>query len=70
MIMLSNGIARFQLNVDKTAKATTASMDNANACELVGEARQNYYLLRDEIITKDNQNLGLQVNIKKVCLVD
>jgi len=61
-----NGIGRLQLNIDK---ATTTSLDDAKACELSGEARQNYYLLRDDIITKDNQILGLQEYIKNVCLI-
>jgi len=65
-----NGLGRLQLNIDKTAKTTSTNMDDAKACELSGEARQNYYLLRDDIITKDNQILGLQHYIKDVCLVD
>lgn len=63
-----NGLGRLQLNIDKATKATTTSMDDAKACELTGEARQNYYLLRDDIITKDNQILGLQAYINEVCL--
>lgn len=60
-----NHVARLQLNSSKTA---TATLDDANACELTGEARQNYYLLRNDIITKDNVILGLQHYIREVCL--
>lgn len=60
-----NGLGRLQLNINKT---TATSMDDANACELTGEARQNYYLLRDDIITKDKQILGLQDYINNICL--
>jgi len=65
-----NGLGRLQLNIDKTAKATSTNLDDAKTCELSGEARQNYYLLRDDIITKDNQILGLQEYIKNVCLIE
>ncbi|WP_392552909.1 lysis protein [Orbus wheelerorum] len=65
-----NGLGRLQLNIDKAAKPTTTNLDDAKACELTGEARQNYYLLRDDIITKDNQILGLQEYIKNVCLIE
>ncbi|RKS87316.1 prophage endopeptidase [Orbus hercynius] len=65
-----NNIASLQLNNSKPNQTGSAGMDDANACELTGEARQNYYLLRDDIITKDNQVLGLQSYIKNVCLVE
>lgn len=64
-----DGIGRLQLNIKQTGKqASTASLDDGSACELTGEARQNYYLLRDDILTKDAMILGLQTYIKQVCL--
>lgn len=64
------GIGRLQLNISNAEQTTTttASVANGTACELTGEARQNYYLLRDDIITKDNQILGLQAYINQICL--
>ncbi|WP_392559338.1 lysis protein [Orbus mooreae] len=70
-----NGIGRLHLNAQQnnlqTNQQTSPSgMDDANTCELTGEARQNYYLLRDDIITKDAMILGLQEYIKNVCLAE
>lgn len=63
------GIGRLQLNISNAEQTTTtASVANGTACELTGEARQNYYLLRKDIITKDNQILGLQAYINQICL--
>jgi len=62
-----NGLGRLQLNINK---ATTANLDDGKAYELTGEARQNYYLLRDDIITKDNMILALQKYITSICLAN
>jgi len=62
-----SGIGRLQLNINK---ATTTNLDDAKTCELTGQARQNYYLLRDDIITKDNMILGLQKYITSICLAN
>lgn len=63
-----NGLGRLQLNISKAEQSTSASLDDGATCELTGEARQNYYLLREDIITKDNMILGLQEYINEVCL--
>lgn len=66
-----NHVARLQLNVNNANTkntATTTGMDDAKTCQLTGEARQNYYLLRDDIITKDKMILGLQNYIRDICL--
>ncbi|WP_392552963.1 lysis system i-spanin subunit Rz [Orbus wheelerorum] len=62
-----NGIGRLQLNINKAA---TANLDDAKTCELTGETRQNYYLLRDDIITKDNMIVALQKYITNICLAN
>lgn len=65
-----NDVARLQLNNGKPNQTSSAGMDDANACELTGETRQNYYLLRDDIITKDTMILGLQQYISRICLAE
>lgn len=65
-----SGLGRLQLNISKAGQSTPTSMDDGTSCELTGEARQNYYLLRDDIITKDNQILGLQEYIKNIYLTN
>lgn len=62
-----NHVARLQLNANN-ANTTTTGMDDAKTCQLTGEARQNYYLLRNDIITKDKMILGLQSYVNKICL--
>ena len=62
-----SGLGRLQLNIKQT---TATSVDDAKSCELTGEARQNYYLLRDDIITKDKMILGLQHYINEICLTE
>ncbi|WP_392563219.1 lysis system i-spanin subunit Rz (plasmid) [Orbus sturtevantii] len=62
-----NGLGRLQFNIDK---ATPSSVDDEKTCELSGEARQNYHLLRDDIITKDKMIIGLQKYVHDVCLIN
>ncbi|WP_392560862.1 lysis system i-spanin subunit Rz [Orbus sturtevantii] len=62
-----NGLGRLQFNINKTA---TTNVDDAKASELSGEARQNYYLLRDDIITKDTMIIALQKYITAICLAN
>lgn len=63
-----NGLGWLQLNISNAEQTEPPRLDDAKACELTGEARQNYYLLRNDIITKDNQILGLQAYINQICL--
>lgn len=66
-----DGIGRLQLNIKQTTQqATTTSMDDETTCELTGEARQNYYLLRNDIISKDAMIRALQTYVNNICLTN
>ncbi|WP_447887412.1 lysis protein [Serratia fonticola] len=65
---VASGAKRLQLNAScKSATATTTgSMADAFSAELTPDARQNYFRLREQLVTSEKQILGLQEYIRKV----
>ncbi|HIG9583232.1 TPA: lysis protein [Escherichia coli] len=47
----------------------TTGVDNAGTAELTGDARQNYYRLRDGIATSEKMIRGLQEYVRTQCIL-
>lgn len=68
---VNSGLKRLSVNTETdNSKTSTGSVANANTCRLSKEAEQNYFSLKDDIITKDKMIIGLQEYIRSVCLVE
>lgn len=67
---IANGTKRLQLNAtcSKPVSKTTgpASVDDVTGPELTPDARQNYFHLREQLVTAEKQILGLQEYIRTV----
>ncbi|EPU0352035.1 lysis protein [Yersinia enterocolitica] len=67
---IANGTKRLQLNATctKPVSKTTgpASVDDVTGPELTPDARQNYFHLREQLVTAEKQILGLQEYIRTV----
>lgn len=63
-----SGIGKLQFNTKSNEKTKTGGVANESPSELSKEARQNYYLLRDDLVLKDNMILGLQSYVRNICL--
>lgn len=64
---VTNGRKRLRLNATCKNNATgTTGMDDASAAELTPDARQNYFHLREQLVTAEKQILGLQAYIRTV----
>lgn len=64
---VANGRKRLQLNANCKNNATgTTGMDDAATAELTPDARQNYFHLREKLVTAEKQILGLQEYIRTV----
>lgn len=64
---VATGKRRLQLNATCKNNATgTSGMDDASAAELTPDARQNYFHLREQLVTAEKQILGLQEYIRTV----
>ncbi|WP_312270082.1 lysis protein [Pseudescherichia sp.] len=65
---VASGKRRLQLNAKCSSNGTTgtASMDDASSAELTPDARQNYFHLREQLVTAEKQILGLQEYIRTV----
>ncbi|QLD07647.1 lysis protein [Citrobacter freundii] len=64
------GRKRLQFNANCPANgATSASgMDDAATAELTPDARQNYFHLREQLVTAEKQILGLQEYVRTQCM--
>uniref|UniRef100_UPI0035E3D6E3 lysis system i-spanin subunit Rz n=1 Tax=Atlantibacter hermannii TaxID=565 RepID=UPI0035E3D6E3 len=62
------GRKRLQISAKCPAIGSTASsgMDDASTAELTPDARQNYFHLREQLVTAEKQILGLQEYIRTV----
>ena len=67
---IASGTKRLQLNATctKPVSKTTgpASVDDVTGPELTPDARQNYFHLREQLVTAEKQILGLQEYIRTV----
>lgn len=65
---VATGKRRLQLNATcaKSNTATSTGVDDAATAELTPDARQNYFRLREQLVTAEKQILGLQSYIRKV----
>ncbi len=67
---IASGAKRLQLNATctKPVSKTTgpASVDDVTGPELTPDARQNYFHLREQLVTAEKQILGLQEYIRTV----
>lgn len=65
---VATGKRRLQLNAKCTKQPATgtASLDDAATAELTPDARQNYFHLREQLVTAEKQILGLQEYIRTV----
>ena len=64
---VASGKRRLQLNATcKINSSGTSGMDDASAAELTPDARQNYFHLREQLVTAEKQILGLQEYIRTV----
>lgn len=67
---IANGTKRLQLNATcpKPVSKTTgpSSVDDVTGPELTPDARQNYFHLREQLVTAEKQILGLQEYIRTV----
>ena len=64
---VASGKRRLQLNATCKGNSTgTAGMDDASTAELTPDARQNYFHLREQLVTAEKQILGLQEYIRTV----
>lgn len=65
---VATGKRRLQLHATCTKQSApgTASLDDASTAELTPDARQNYFHLREQLVTAEKQILGLQEYIRTV----
>lgn len=67
---IANGTKRLQLNATCTSPVSKttgpASVDDVTGPELTPDARQNYFHLREQLVTAEKQILGLQEYIRTV----
>ncbi|EPR9083343.1 lysis protein [Cronobacter dublinensis] len=64
---VATGKRRLQLNATCKSNSTgTTGMDDASTAELTPDARQNYFHLREQLVTAEKQILGLQEYIRTV----
>ncbi len=67
---IANGTKRLQLNATCTKPVSKtpgpASVDDVTGPELTPDARQNYFHLREQLVTTEKQILGLQEYIRTV----
>ena len=64
---VATGKRRLQLNATcKSNSSGSTGMDDASTAELTPDARQNYFHLREQLVTAEKQILGLQEYIRKV----
>lgn len=64
---VASGKRRLQLNATCKSNSTgTSGMDDASTAELTPDARQNYFHLREQLVTAEKQILGLQEYIRTV----
>jgi len=66
---VATGKRRLQLNAtcEKQSAFRTTSMDDAATPRLIDSAQQDYFTLRERIVTGQNMILGLQQFIKEQC---
>lgn len=66
---VATGKRRLQLNAtcEKQSAFLTTSMDDAATARLIDSAQQDYFTLRERIVTGQNMILGLQQFIKEQC---
>ncbi|HEF7275741.1 TPA: lysis protein [Yersinia enterocolitica] len=67
---IASGTKRLQLNATCTSPVSKptgpASVDDVTGPELTPDARQNYFHLREQLVTAEKQILGLQEYIRTV----
>lgn len=64
---VATGKRRLQFNATCKSNSTgTTGMDDASTAELTPDARQNYFHLREQLVTAEKQILGLQEYIRTV----
>ncbi|WP_336658178.1 lysis protein [Leclercia adecarboxylata] len=65
---VASGKRRLQLNARCATNGATSSpsLDDASTAELTPDARQNYFHLREQLVTAEKQIFGLQEYIRTV----